>query len=79
MRVATFSFLLASLLFGAGAIGALGTWAVTTSCLVMLIGAVVGAVAMEERDLGSVAGLAAVADDDVTEPLPAGMGLTDAA
>jgi hypothetical protein len=78
MRVAKFSVLLAVMLFGAGALSILGSWAVTASCLVMLGGAVAGAIAMEERDLESVAGLAASSSDEA-EPALSDVGLTRAA
>ena len=78
MRVAKVSVVLAAMLFGAGAIGILGSWAITVSCLVMLCGAVAGAIAMEERDLSSVAGLAAASVDEA-EPATTDVALTRAA
>jgi hypothetical protein len=78
MRVAKLSVVLAAMLFGAGALSILGSWAITVSCVVMLCGAVAGAIAMEERDLSSVAGLAATSDDEA-EPARTDVALSRAA
>ena len=57
MRFATASFFVAVVLFAGGATSVLGSWAVAAACVLFLIAAVTGAVAMEERDQVSVEGL----------------------
>jgi hypothetical protein len=57
MRFATSSFILAAVLFLGGATSFLGGWSVAAACVLFLIAAVAGAVAMEERDLAGAEGL----------------------
>ncbi len=53
MRFAAGSLATAAVLFTAGGLGVVGAWAVPLSAVWLLMAAVVGAVAMEERDLGT--------------------------
>jgi len=68
MRFASVSFLAAIVLFVGGATSVLGSWAVAAAGVVFLVAAVVGAVAMEERDLAGVEGLL-TAQPDPAEPV----------
>lgn len=63
MRFAKISSAVAAALFGAGATNVAGSWAVTTSCLLVLMAAVVAAIAMEERDATPIEGLAPATDE----------------
>ena len=58
MRVAKGFLASAVVLFVAGATGALPAWAMPVSGLVLFVGAVAAAIAMEEHDFAGVAGLA---------------------
>ncbi len=51
MRFAAGSLATAAVLFTAGGLGVVGAWALPLSAVWLLMAAVVGAVAMEERDL----------------------------
>ena len=70
MRFAITTFFLAMVLFIGGATSAFGAWAVPAACLVFLIAAIVGAVAMEERDLAAAEGLLPI--ERATTSLPSG-------
>ena len=77
MRFATSSFLVALVLFVGGATSLLGSWSVATACVLFLVAAVAGAVAMEERDLAGVEGL--LPSQPEPEPVDAEPALVDAA
>ncbi len=51
MRYATGSFTTAAVLFVAGAVGAVGSWALPVSAVALFAAAIVGAIAMEEGDV----------------------------
>ncbi len=53
MRFAAGSLATATVLFAAGGLGIVGAWALPLSAVWLLMAAVIGAVAMEERDLGT--------------------------
>ncbi len=53
MRFAAGSLATAAVLFIASGLGVVGAWALPLSAVWLLVAAVVGAVAMEERDLGT--------------------------
>jgi len=53
MRFAAGSLATAAVLFAADGLGVVGAWALPLSAIWLLMAAVIGAVAMEERDLGS--------------------------
>ena len=57
MRFAAGSLATAAVLFAAGGLGLVGAWALPLSAVWLLMTAVIGAVAMEERDLGTPEGL----------------------
>ena len=57
MRFAISSFIVAAVLFLGGATAVLGGWSVAAACVLFLVAAVAGAVAMEERDLAGAEGL----------------------
>jgi len=57
MRFAKATFAIAMVLFLAGSFSVAGSWAVSVGCVLFLLAALVGAVAMEERDLAAVEGL----------------------
>ena len=71
MRFAISTFFVAMALFVGGATAVLGSWAVAAACPLFLTAAIVGAVAMEERDLAGAEGLLPVEAAPV-EPVPAG-------
>ncbi len=58
MRLAKVSTVVAVILFLGGATATLGSWAVSASCGLFVLSAVIGAVAMEDRELNVVEGLA---------------------
>ena len=57
MRFAIATFAAALVLFLAGSVSLVGSWAVSVGCVMFLLAAIVGAVSMEERDLTAVEGL----------------------
>jgi hypothetical protein len=69
MRFASCSFVVAMLLFLGGATSVLGSWAVAAACVLFLLAAVTGAVAMEERDLANAEGLLPV-EVETVQPEP---------
>jgi hypothetical protein len=74
MRFSLGTLASAAVLFVAGAVGALGTWALATATVLGLVGAVCIAIVMEERDHSSAV-VTALADRRrplVIEPLTEG-------
>lgn|GEM_PF-3838917 len=53
MRFAIGTLASATLLLLSGAVGVVGSWALAAGAVSLLVGAIIGAVAMEERDLRS--------------------------